>query len=519
MGTWDWDVQSDRISWSPTLERLHGMEPGSFGGSFDDFLAPIHPDDRERVTARIEEAVTSRQDYHVEYRIVRTDGALRWLEARGQLFYDNGTPTWMAGVCTDVTDRKRGEDALLLLAEASKVLGASLETSTTLESVAQLLVPRLADWCVIDIVTDEGDLERIITTHDEPEKQRWARRYTERYPLVPNDDRGPARVVRTGEPRLIPEVDDEVLAAVAQDEEHLALMRELGLCSSLTVPLEARGRILGALTLATAESRRRYGEDDLPLARELAHRAALAVDNARLYGEMQEALASRDRLLAVVSHDLREPLNTVSLSLRLIEQTGCPEASKARRPFAAAQRAGEQAQRLIDDLLDASQIEAGRLSVDRRPLDPAILVREATDSFVAEAEERGLALEIELPDDLPPVSGDRYRLTQVFSNLLRNAFKVTPPGGRIDVSAARDEDPDTGRGEIRFSVRDTGPGIRPEHMPSLFETFWQGQRARRGSAGLGLGIARGIVEAHDGRIAVESELGKGARFSFTVPLA
>jgi len=520
MGTWDWNVQSDLISWSPTLEHLHGIEPGSFGGTLDDFLAPIHPDDRERVLARIEDAVTTRRDYHVEYRIVRPDGAQRWLEARGQLFFDaDGTPTWMAGVCTDVTDRKRGEEALRVLAEASKVLGSSLDSDTTLETITALIVPRLADWCVIDVVTDDGGLKRIITAHSDPEKQRRVRPFLERYPLDPDEDRGPARVVRTGEPALIQEIADETLVAAARDPEHLALLRELDLRSALTVPLGARGRILGALTMISAESQRRYDRDDLPLAREIGYRAALAVDNARLYGEMQEALASRDRMLAVVSHDLREPLNTVALSLRLIEQSGCPETNRGRRAFAAARRAEEQAQRLIDDLLDASQIEVGQLSIDRRRLDPSLLVREAVERFLTEAEERGLTLEASVPDDLPAILGDRDRLIQVFSNLLRNAFKVAPRGGRVDVTARLAENGETGRREVRFTVRDTGPGIRPEHLPSLFETFWQGQRSRRGSAGLGLGIARGIVEAHDGRIAVESELGKGAAFSFTVPVA
>jgi len=520
MGTWDWQVQADRVSWSPTLERLHGLEVGTFGGSFEDSLASVHPDDRDRVLARIEEAVTAHRDFQVEYRIIRPDGVLRWLEARGKLFGDRqGTPTWMAGVCLDITERKRGEEALRVLAEASKVLGTSLDSRATLESVAHLVVPRLADWCVIDLLTDGNRLERAVVAHVDPDKQRLASQDVDLYPLDPNEDLGPARVVRTGQPALLSEIDDETLAGAARDEEHLSLLQVLGLKSALTVPLEARGRNLGALTLASAESHRRYTCDDIPLAREIAVRAALAVDNARLYGEMQKALASRDRLLAVVSHDLREPLNTAALSLRLIEQTGGPETSQVRRAFAAARRAGEQARRLIDDLLDVSQIEAGELSVDRRPLDPARLVAEATESFVAEAEERGLYLEIDVAEDLPTLLGDRYRLIQVFSNLLRNALKVTPRGGRIDVSARLEADGDDGRSEVRFTIRDTGPGIPPEHLPALFETFWRGERARRGSAGLGLGIARGIVEAHDGRIAVESEPGKGAAFSFTVPAA
>ncbi len=525
MGAWDWNIPRDLVSWSPTLERLHGIEPGTFGGSLDDFLAPIHPDDRERVVARIEEAVTTRHDFHVEYRIVRADGALRWLEARGQLFFDDeGEPIWMAGLCTDVTERRRSEEALELLGQASGVLGTSLDSATTLENVAGLVVPRLADWCVIDLVTADGRLERIITAHGHPQGEDDGRYHAEQYPPHPDDDHGPAWVVRTGEPTLRHEVTDRMLADAARDAEHLSWLRSLDLHSILTVPMEARGRILGALTLVSAASQRRYDETDLPLAREIGARAALAVDNARLYGEVQGAVASRDRLLAVVSHDLREPLNTVALSLRLIEHTGCPETSRGRRAFAAARRAGEQAQRLIDDLLDASQIEAGELFIEHRLLDPADLVREAAEAFATEADERGVRIEVTVAEGLPRLSGDRGRLIQVFSNLLRNALKVTSRGGRIDLGAALATTGDAEEGyegderqEIRFTVRDTGPGIHPEHLPSLFDAYWQEKRVQGGGVGLGLGIARGIVEAHGGRISVDSRPGEGAAFWFTVP--
>ena len=512
MGTWDWDISSRRVSWSPTLERLHGLEPGSFGGTFEDYQRDLHPDDRERVFAAIRRCLAERRNFALEYRIVRPDGAVRWLEARGRLFLDDtGEPIKMAGVTTDVTDRRRSEEVLRFTAEASRVLGSSLDFETTLESVAQLAVPFLADWCVLDLVERDGSLRRVAAAHADPQRRRWARETAERYP----PDRvssGVGRVLESGEPLLATDIDPKRLAEIARDEEHLHRLRELAPRSALIAPLEARGEIFGALTLICAESGRRFSEEDLPVALDVAHQAALAVDNARLFREAQEAVAARDRLLAVVSHDLREPLNSIALSTRLLEEPSLEPALRART-LASVRRSAERADRLIGDLLDAARIESGRLAVERVPLEAAGLVDEAVEAFREAAAEGSIELRAEVAAGAGRVLGDRDRIGQVFSNLLRNALRATPPGGRITVSAEAAED------AVRFTVADTGAGFEPDARPHLFEAFWQGAGHGREGLGLGLGIARGIVEAHGGRIWAESAPGAGAALHFTLPSA
>ncbi len=513
MGTWDWDIPRRRISWSPTLERLHGLEPGSFGGTVEDYQAELHPDDRERVLTAIREALAERRDYLVEYRIVRPDGAVRWIEARGRLFLDDeGEPVKMAGVASDVTERKRGEEILRFTAEASRLLASSLDFETTLASVAQLSVPFLADWCVLDLVEADGRIRRVATAHADPEKRRWAREVSERYP--PERDGSPVgRVLASGRPFLTSDISPELLAAAARDEEHLKILHELAPRSALVAPLEARGEVFGALTLVSAESGRRYTDEDLPLALDVAHQAALAVDNARLFRAARDAVAARDRLLAVVSHELRDPLNSIALSIRLLEESALDPALR-KRSLTNARRAAERANRLIEDLLDVAQIESGNLAMERKALAADALVDEAVQAFQEAAGVGSVVLEREVAAGVGRVLGDRDRIGQVFSNLLRNALKATPPGGRITVAAEAAGD------AVRFSVVDTGAGIDPDELPHLFESFWQGRKELRGGAGLGLGIARGIVEAHGGRIWVESGgTGAGSAFRFTLPAA
>jgi signal transduction histidine kinase len=283
----------------------------------------------------------------------------------------------------------------------------------------------------------------------------------------------------------------------------------------MIVPLVARGRTLGAITFASTEaSGRRYGPADLTLAEGLAGRAALTIDNARLYKEAQQAAQARDEVLAVVSHDLRNPLNVISLGAaallkRLPEQA---EAASWRKQADLIRRSADRAIRLIQDLLEVAKLEAGRLTVERQPEDAGRLVDEVVELHRPLAEARGLKLERELGPALPAVLADRSRVLQVFSNLIGNAVRYTPEGGRITVRALRDGP------RVCFCVSDTGKGIAPESLPHLFERYWQAKSSSEG-AGLGLPIARGIVEAHGGGMWVESEPGKGSTFCFTLPVA
>lgn len=320
------------------------------------------------------------------------------------------------------------------------------------------------------------------------------------------------RVLHTGEPVLLPEIADSLLAEIASDPRHLALLRELDPVSSMIVPLVARGRILGALTLTASRSGRRFDERDLELATELGRRAALAVEKARLHERVQQAVQTRDQVLSYVAHDVRSPLGGISLLAELILHD--PMSEEQRRSFLEAiVEATERIDRLIQDLLDVGRIEAGGLRVEAQAVEVAPLVREAMLLLEPVAAEAGLQVSLEIPESLPRVLADRGRLLRVFSNVVGNAVKFTPAGGTVTLRARP-----TGA-EVLFSVTDTGPGIPPEHLPHLFDRFWQAQRTRSAGAGLGLAIARGIVEAHGGRIWAMSDPGQGSTFFFTLPYA
>ncbi|MGH7552783.1 MAG: GAF domain-containing sensor histidine kinase, partial [Longimicrobiales bacterium] len=283
--------------------------------------------------------------------------------------------------------------------------------------------------------------------------------------------------------------------------------------SWMTVPLVARDETLGTIMFASVDAGRRYEAEDVSLGQRIASRVALAMQNALLYRKVQEALTTRDEVLAIVSHDLRNPLHTIGMSVQLLQDITLDETERQRH-LDMIGRAKDRMDRLIQDLLDVARVEAGiTLSVERRKESPSAVIREACESFVVSAREKRLRFECIVPEVLPEVLLDGDRILQVLCNLIGNAIKFTPEGGRVDVRAVED------RRMLLVSVRDTGPGIPQEDLDRIFQAFWQAPGGARLGAGLGLTIAQAIVEQHEGRISVSSREGKGSTFSFTLPLA
>lgn len=317
MGAWQWDIVSGRVDWTASLERIHGLEEGAFGGTVADFEADIHPEDLERVKRAIERALADAEPYRVEYRIVRPDGSQRWIEAIGDVRRDAaGAPVRMQGVCRDVTDRREAEEVrarlfegerearaeaesargrLSFIAEASRILSSSLNYERTLAKLAELAVPWLADWCSVDMVDESGALHQVALGHSDEAMRELARTIRERYPPDLDAGEGIAQVLRTGEALVYPTIPEELIGTVARDEEHRRMLERLSIRSAMIVPLTARGRTLGAMTFASGD--RSFDRSDLALAHDLADRAAVAIDNARLYEERSAIARSLQRSL------------------------------------------------------------------------------------------------------------------------------------------------------------------------------------------------------------------------------
>ncbi len=417
-------------------------------------------------------------------------------------------------VMSDVTDSRRAEEAQRFLSDATSVLASSLESEETLERVTRLAVPRLGDWCTVDLVSPEGAIRNVAVAHVDPAKIALAKQLAERYPRSMEDAVGIAAVVRSGRSELGAEITDELLVRAARDEEHLRILRELGLRSYVIVPLSARGRVFGTLSLVSSEPGRRYGRAELEIIEHLGRRAGLAIDNARLYREAQEAARQREQVLAVVSHDLRNPLGAVQMAGAMM-LARAHELGDARltRHVEIVQRNASRMGTLIDDLLDMATVQAGRLAVDVKPETAASLVDEALTMQAPLASEKGVALAVDCHVGAEQVLCDRARVDQVFANLVGNAIKFCRRGDEVTVRAARRD------GEVLFAVADTGPGIPAESLGHIFDPYWTSARDGSQGTGLGLFIANGIVHAHGGRMWAESVPGSGATFYFTLPVA
>jgi signal transduction histidine kinase len=278
------------------------------------------------------------------------------------------------------------------------------------------------------------------------------------------------------------------------------------------VSLSVRKRVLGVMTLVSTASHRRFNHVDLAFAEEVCRRAAISMENALLYAESQRANRSREELLAIVSHDLRNPLNSIVASAGML-QRAAPSPEHAQKPIQTILRAAGRMERLISDLLDFAQINAGQLVVTQQTFEARSVVHDSLEMFKPLAAEKQVRLVSDVREEGLQIYCDRDRVLQILSNLLGNALKFTPEAGSVTVRAER------AGNELTFAVADTGPGIPAEQLAHIWERFWSVKRPQMSGVGLGLSIAKGLVEAHGGRIWAESAVGTGTMFYFTLPLA
>jgi signal transduction histidine kinase len=395
------------------------------------------------------------------------------------------------------------------LARLSERLALSVSVEEVTRATLESVTPYLADWALLDLVTAGGELERVGRAHALPAESRRLEPLT-RFPFCGTPPSGVLQWVGI-EGRLVSGGDDRDLAELACDEE-LAALRALNPGSLGIVPLVAGNHVVGVLTLATEGCGQRYEAGDLAFFRSLADQAALAFNSARVFQAAERARMEREEVLAIVSHDLRNPLNTLRFALSILGQEGMPEERKAPQ-LGIMERALGQMEELVGNLLDAARLDAGQLSLSLHEQDTAAILRDVVLLASPQAERGAVRIESIGTENLPPVLADRGRLMQVFANLLDNAISFTPRGASVRLRACAADR------VIHFEIEDSGPGVPPEAVGQVFDRFWQARQSGRAGAGLGLAIARGVVEIHGGEIGVRSEPGHGAVFHFSIPRA
>ena len=424
----------------------------------------------------------------------------------------------------DISPRKKAEQALRFLNEASTILASSLDFEATLSAVATLAVPRLGDWCGIEIVGDDGIARQLAVAHADPEKIPLAHELRARYPADPSAPNGVPLVLRSGVTEFYPEITDAQIAASAVDADHLALLRKLSLHSVIIVPLVARERILGALTLISAESTRRFSRDDVEMAESLARRAALAVDNAQLYRAAERARAdaeaanqAKSDFLATMSHELRTPLNAIAGYTELLEmELRGPITDEQRDDLRRIRRSQRHLLALVNDVLNFARLDTGYLNYEIVPVSVADTLGAVEAMIAPQMRAKGLAYELRSPVDTLMVAADHEKLQQILVNLLSNALKFTPTGGRIDLDCSTNDE------SVLVTVTDNGRGIPADKLEVIFEPFVQVERAltrETEGSGLGLAISRQLARAMHGELTVTSELGMGSVFTLTLPRA
>lgn len=486
----DEDRRITLFNWG--AEQIFGYTAEEALGQPLDMLLP--PAARERHAGHIAHFATSsqtarRMGERSPINGLRKSGEIFPCEASISRFRAGGRWTFTVTL-RDITDRQRTEEGLRFLSEAGGLLSDLIRDPGVLERVARRAVPTLGDVCVIDLA-DEASITTVAVAATDPARAEAVRAERERAPLTWASDDPVIETLREGTTRIIPDHG--------------------GFATLLVVPLVAQERTLGAMSFAMHRGGRRHDPSYGALAEELAVRVALAVGGAALYQRTRQAVGARDEVLAVVSHDLRNPLSAINMCVgALRESQADPETT--RELLGTVRESAALMSRIIQDLLDVASIDAGKLSIERRPQPIAPVLGHALAMFEAVAAEHHITLREDEGSPLPEVVIDAERVIQVLANLLHNACKFTPAGGTVRVRAITVAD------AVQISVSDTGPGIPHEDLPRVFDRFWHDRRTSKiRSTGLGLAIARGIIEAHGGRIRVESTPGQGSTFTFTLP--
>ncbi len=444
------------------------------------------------------------------------DGTRRVIASRWVLKRDEaGAPLRVLEINSDITDRRKAEEALQFLADASETLASLVDYQTVLQKISQLAVPFLADWCIVYHETGDGKVDRVALAHADRAREPILKAIQERFPLQ-RHALPPliARVIRDGQAELAPDLSDNLLQLATVNEEHLQLVKQLESRSLLCLPIFVRGSVVGAVAFLADGISKRYSAADLSIAEEFLHRAGVALENATLYAEAREADRRKDEFLATLAHELRNPLAPIRSAVELMRLRGIEdeELSWARE---AIDRQAQHLTRLVDDLLDISRITRGKVELRKQRVDLCAVIARALETARPWIDQHEHQLQVSIPETPLYLEADPTRLEQVFANLLNNAAKYTEAQGRIELQVTE------GPEEVVVRVKDSGIGMSLEFLPRVFEMFVQAEHHHgrsQGGLGIGLSLVKRLVEMHGGRIEAHSEgPGQGSEFLVYLP--
>ncbi len=474
------------------------------------------PESLPAVTERWQQSLASGEPFEMIFPLRAADGSYRRFLTRALPMMDgDGRVMRWFGTNTDVEDAERSAAAATLLANAGRILSGLHDLKTTLSEVASQAVPLLCDYCVIDLLDDDGQIQRVAVCHSDKSKEPLIRELQERYPASWNPDSLVVKAIRSGEAQLLHSVGRNLLESVAENPEHLKLLVALNPTSAMVAPLMVRGKTFGAIAFVRSDVSTPYVSADLDLGQEVARRAATAIDNAMLYENLCEADRRKDEFLATLAHELRNPLAPIRNGLELVRIAPNTEVIEQARSM--MERQVNQLVRLVDDLMDVSRISRGKLALRTETVDLAKVVESAIETSRPLFEELRHEVVVTMPRGKILIEADVIRLAQAFLNLLNNAAKYSDPGSQIDLVVERLED------TVSISVIDRGIGIERDQLRKIFDLFSQVDRSlekSRGGLGIGLTLVKQLVTMHGGEVEARSDgPGRGARFIVRLPIS
>lgn len=448
----------------------------------------------------------------------KTSGGDLWTVVSATPAFEEGKVSFVIIIVRDVTESKQAvdrlrhsEEQMRFLAETTARLSESIDYRETLQSLSKSLVPKLADWCAIDVLREDKGIDRVAIMQKQlPDLS--ADRIHEFYLFNPDAPHGIASVLRTGESKLYKQISADVF-----NDVDFKPMENYGVCSAIIVPLVYRGKIIGALTLAMVESGRFFTESDLAFVEELAGKASAAIDNAKLYSQMQEALVHRDEFLAIASHELKTPITSIKAFLEALAKCmDYPEKfdfAKNKQYMEISVKQVDRLGSIVNDLLDINRINQGKLVYDFKVVSIGPIIAEIIERMAVSFSRHKILVKLQDLDAY--VRLDELRFEQILLNIISNAVKYSRPGSSIYITMKKTH------GRVKISVTDQGIGISQEDQKHIFTRYYRSsnvERSKVSGLGIGLFIVKELIKAHQGELSVSSIPGIGSTFTIDLPV-